>query len=55
MNILSFLRILGGLFAIWIGLLGTVALGGWALLLVILGVLDVITGGFMIYLIGETD
>jgi len=54
-NILSFIKIGFGVLAIIGGLVGSATVGASALLIVLFGVIDVVTGGLMVYLIGETD
>lgn len=54
-NILCFLRILNGALTLWGALMGSIFIGPLALLFAIFGAIDVASGLFMIYLIGETD
>ena len=53
-NFLCFLGILDGLFGLATGLFGTL-LSAWALIWVVLNIVQICINGFMIYLIGETD
>ncbi len=54
-NLVCFLQILGGVLGLWTGVLSIAVLGPMGLIVTIMAILDVLTGGFMIYLIGETD
>lgn len=54
-NILSFLRILSGALGLWGALMGSLFIGPLAILFAIFSAIDVASGLFMIYLIGETD
>lgn len=54
-NVLCFLQIAGGLLGLWGGIMASAVLGPIGLLITIMNLLDIITGGLMIYVIGETD
>lgn len=54
-NILSFLRILSGALGLWGALMGSLFIGPLAILFAIFSAIDMASGLFMIYLIGETD
>jgi hypothetical protein len=49
------LGILGGLLTVWGGLWGSLLLGLWGFLLVVIGIINVTVNALMIYLIGETS
>jgi hypothetical protein len=54
-NILSFLKIAGGALTILMALIAMGTLGWIGVIVLAFGVMDVVTGGLMVYLIGETD
>jgi len=54
-NVLSFLKILSGLLGFLTGLLGSIVGGMWGVVAMLTSLLDIATGGLMIFLIGETD
>jgi hypothetical protein len=54
-NILCFLRILGGIRGLIIGFFLSGPLGMLGIGMMIASIIDIGTGGFMIYLIGETE
>lgn len=55
-NILSWIKILGGIFGILNGLMfGAFFSGLLGLILILFSVLDIVTGGLMVYLIAETE
>ena len=54
-NVLSFVKIAGGALSIATGLIAMGTMGWIGLVFLAFGVMDVVTGGLMVYLIGETD
>ena len=54
-NVLCFLRIIFGAIGLWGALLGSLVVGPIALLFAIFSAFDILSGGLMIYLLGETE